>query len=190
MAREYSVWNAAIATLQFWTADLDAHTLSSAIEEVYSTFFYTASVHTLHQQPDKILFSHFMTTLNAAFEWKLALEDEVYKSGSENFNIPTPLRRTLKIHHMSSIEKTSFDPDPVTPHSTDQSHLRPVCWWLTYSSSNDIDTSEDEAPSPSSSPQITPHKPDTQLAPSRAALDAQVNLEEDEEEDFQMVPLD
>ena len=31
-----------------------------------------------------------MTTLNAAFESKLALEDEGYKSGSENFNIPTP----------------------------------------------------------------------------------------------------
>ena len=68
MAREYSVWNAAIAALQFWTADLNAHTLSSAIEEVYSAFFYTASGHTLHQKPDEILFSHFVTTLNAAFE--------------------------------------------------------------------------------------------------------------------------
>ena len=68
MAREYLVWNAAIAALQFWTADLKAHTLSITIEEVYSTFLYPASAHTLHQQPDKILFSHFMTTLNAAFE--------------------------------------------------------------------------------------------------------------------------
>ena len=42
-----------------------------------------------------------MTTLNAAFESKLALEDEGYESGSENFNIPTPLRRTSKIHHVS-----------------------------------------------------------------------------------------
>ena len=48
MAREYLVWNAAIAALQFWTADLNAHTLSSTIEEVYSAFFYTASAHTLH----------------------------------------------------------------------------------------------------------------------------------------------
>ena len=94
MVREYLVWNTAIAALQFWTADLKAHNLSSAIEEVYSVFFYTASVHTLHQQPDEILFSHFMTTLNAAFEQKLALENEGYKSCSENFNIPTPLRRT------------------------------------------------------------------------------------------------
>ena len=40
MAREYSVWNAAIAALQFWTADLKAHALSSTIEEeVYTAFF-------------------------------------------------------------------------------------------------------------------------------------------------------
>ena len=68
MAREYSVWNAAIAALQFWTADLKAHALSSAIKEVYTTFFYAASAHTLHQQSDEVLFSHFMTTLNTAFE--------------------------------------------------------------------------------------------------------------------------
>ena len=68
MAREYLVWNATKAALQLWTADLDAHTLSNTIEEVYCVFFYTASVHTLHQQPDEILFGHFITTLNAAFE--------------------------------------------------------------------------------------------------------------------------
>ena len=68
MAREYSVWNAAIAALQFWTADLKAYALSSTIEEVYMAFFHAASAHTLHQQSDKVLFSHFVTTLNAAFE--------------------------------------------------------------------------------------------------------------------------
>ena len=68
MTREYLVWNTAIGVLQFWTTDLDAHTHSNAIEEVYSAFFYTASAHTLCQQPDKILFSHFVTTFNAAFE--------------------------------------------------------------------------------------------------------------------------
>ena len=40
MAREYSVWNAVVAVLQFWTADLEAHVLSSTIEDVYTTFFY------------------------------------------------------------------------------------------------------------------------------------------------------
>ena len=79
--------------------------------------------------------------------------------------MPNPLRKTPKIHHVSSIENTSLDPDSVTPCSTVQSHLRLVCRQLTYSSSNDP----------------------TAL---RATLDAQEHLEEDEEEDFQMVPLD
>ena len=101
------------------------------------------------------------------------MEDEGYEGSSENFYMPTPLRKTLKIHHVSSVENASFDPDSVTPHSTGQSHLRPVCRQLTYSSSNDIDTSEEQA--------------QTAL---RATLDAQVYLEEDEEDDFQMVPFD
>ena len=87
MAREYSIWNAAVALLQFWTADPDP-ILSTTTEEVYSAFFYTTSTYTLCQQSDKILFGHFMMTLNAAFEWKLALEDEGYQSSSENYNIP------------------------------------------------------------------------------------------------------
>ena len=68
MAREYLIWNATIASLQFWTADLNMLTLSTTIEEVHSAFFYTASTHTLHQQSDEILFGCFMTTLNVAFE--------------------------------------------------------------------------------------------------------------------------
>ena len=114
MAREYSIWNASIASLQFWTADLDTITLGTAIEEVYSVFFYTTSTYILHQQSDEILFSCFVTTLNAAFEWKFTLEDEGYESGSENFNLPMPLRKMLKIHHISSVENALFDPDPVT----------------------------------------------------------------------------
>ena len=172
MAREYLIWNATVASLQFWTVDLEMHTLGNTIE-VYLAFFYTTSTDPLHQLSDEILFGHFVTTLNAAFEWKLALEEEGCKSGSENFNMPTPLKKTLNIHHVSSIENASFDPDSVTPGSTGQSHLRPICRWLTYSSSNDIDTSEEEAP--------------TALG---ATLDSQVHLEEDEEEDFQTVPLD
>ena len=62
----------------------------------------------------------------AAFESKLMLEDEGYESGSEHFNIRTPLRRTSRIHHVSSDEKISFD--PATPYSTgtSQSHHKPV----------------------------------------------------------------
>ena len=90
--REYSIWNVAVATLQFWTDDVEPHVLSSAIEQVYNTFFYTTSTHLLCQQSEEVLFSHFVTTLNAAFESKLSLEDKGCVSGSENFNIPTPLR--------------------------------------------------------------------------------------------------
>ena len=128
MAREYSVWNATVAALQFWTADLETHVLSSTIEQVYNAFLYSISMHLLYQQSDEILFGHFMTTLNATFESKLALKDEGYESGSENFHIPTPLRRTSKIHHISSVKNASFDPDPVTPHSTGtrEAHHRPV----------------------------------------------------------------
>ena len=68
MAREYSIWNATIASLQFWTADLDPFTLGLATEEIYSAFVYSISTHTLHQQSDEILFGHFVTTLNAPFE--------------------------------------------------------------------------------------------------------------------------
>ena len=92
LAREYLIWNATVAALQFWTADLEAHVLSSAIEQVYNTFFYTTSTHLPCQQSEEVLFSCFVTTLNAAFERKLTLEDEGYEIGSENFKIPTPLR--------------------------------------------------------------------------------------------------
>ena len=104
----------------------------------------------------------------------MALENEGYESGSENFNLPTPLRTTLKIHHVSSVENASFDPDPVTPHSTKESHLRPVHRQLTYSSSDDADTSEDEAPSPHISSQVQPHRPNLGTSASKKTLDAHV----------------
>ena len=68
MAREYSIWNTAIVSLQFWTADLDLDTLGSTTEEVHSAFFYSSSSHMLHQQSDEILFGHFAITLTAAFD--------------------------------------------------------------------------------------------------------------------------
>ena len=91
MAREYSAWNATVAALQFCTADLETHILSSTIEQVYNAFFYSTSTHLLHQQSDEILFSHFVSILNVAFESKLALEDKSYESSSKNLNIPIPL---------------------------------------------------------------------------------------------------
>ena len=141
MAREYSIWNATVAALQFWTADLKAYVLSSAIEQLYNAFFYTTSKHIPWQQSDEIIFSHFMTTLNAAFESKLVLEDEGYESDIENFNMPTPLRRTSRIHHGLSDENISFY--PVTPCSTgtNQSHCKPVHHQLTFSTFDGEDSS-------------------------------------------------
>ena len=159
MAREYSVWNAAIAALQFLTADLEAHILSSTTNKVYHAFFYSTSMYVLCQQSDEILFSCFMTTLNATFESKVALGDEGYESGSENFKIPTPLRRTSKIHHVSSTKNASFGPNPVTPCSTGtpEPHCRLVCQCLTFSSSDKDDdgTATEEITFQCSTKQIT-----------------------------------
>ena len=156
----YSVWNIMVAALQFWTTDLEAHMVSSAIEQVYNAFFYSTSMHLLCHQSDEISFGHYVTALNAAFESKLALEDKGYESGSESFNIPTPLRRTSKIHHVSSVENASFDPDPVTPCSTGtrESHCRPVHRHSTYSSSEDDNgIPTNEIPSPDSTLPVQYH---------------------------------
>ena len=125
ITRKYLIWNAAVAGLQFWTADLEAHVLSSAIEQVYNAFFYTTSMHLLHQQSEEVLFCHFLNTLNAAFESKLTLEDKGYGSGSKNFDISTPLRCTPRIHHVSS-DDISFDPSTPCSTTTSQSHCKPV----------------------------------------------------------------
>ena len=133
-----------------------------------------------------------MTTLNVAFELKLALEDKGYESGLEKFNIPTPLRRTSKIHHVFSIENASFDPALVTPHSTRESCLIPVHRRLEYSPSDDADTSEDDVTSPYSRPQVQYYTTNPLASASMHTLNTCVHLEEEEneEEDFQTVPLD
>ena len=113
-----------------------------------------------------------MTTLNADFEWQLVLADEGYESSSDTINLPTPLRKMLRMHHVSSIKNASFNPNPVMLWSMFQTPLRPVYRQLSFNSSNDSDTSEDAPPGPRATPAGT-----------------QVSLEE-EEEDFQMVPLD
>ena len=111
-----------------------------------------------HQQSDEISFGHFVTTLNAAFESKLALEDKGYESGNEIFNLPTPLRRSTKINHISSIENASFTPDPVTQCSTGarKTHLRPVHRCLSFNSSEEDggDTPTDEIPFPDQIPPV------------------------------------
>ena len=90
MAREYGIWNAAIASLQFWTEDLAPVTLGTAFECVYNHFFWTSTSHTLCQLSDKALFGRFILALNSAFTQQLSLADEGYESGC-NEDLLTPL---------------------------------------------------------------------------------------------------
>ena len=162
MAPEYSIWNA-IASLQFWTEDLDPVTLGIATECVYTTFFYTSTSQTLCQQSDETLFGCFIIALNAAFTQQLSLAAEGYKSGSDTIDLPTPLQQTPCIHHVSSMEHTSFNLVTITPHSTPQTPPRPVHRCLSFSLADNY------------TPDCTPVCSDSS---------------DEEEEGFQMVPLD
>ena len=144
MAREYSIWNTAIASLQFWTADLDPVTLRRATEQVYTTFFYSSSSHTLCQQSDEMPLGHFVITLNAAFDQQLSLADEGHESGSDTFDLPSPLRNTTRIHHVSNMEHASFNPTPVTPRNMSQTPPRLVCRQLSFSTPRYSEDEEEE----------------------------------------------
>ena len=91
MAREYAIWNAATASLQFWAEGLNPVTLGIASECIYTTVFWTATSHTLCQQSEDVLFGGFVIALNAAFTQQLSLADEGYESGSDTIDLPTPL---------------------------------------------------------------------------------------------------
>ena len=171
MAQEYSIWNAATASLQFWTEDLDPFTLGIATEHFYTTCFWTSISHTLHQQSEETLFGCFVIALNAAFTQQLSLADKGYKSGFDTIDLPTPLQKTPHIHHISSMEHASFNPVSTTPHRTviitpsgmPQTTPRPVHRCLSFSSDTD-------------------HTPDSTSACSDSS--------DEEEEDFQIVLLD
>ena len=140
-AREYSIWNAAVAALQFWTADPEPNILSSTTEQVYATLFYTTATHLLCNQPEEVLRGCFVTMLNDAFDRELALADEGYESGSKTSNLPIPLRWTSRIHHVSSDENIPFDPSTPCTTATSQSNCKPVQCQLSFSSSNNKDIS-------------------------------------------------
>ena len=179
MAREYSIWNAAIASLQFWAEDLDPVTLGIASEHVCTTFFWTPTSHMLCQLSEDVLFGCFVIALNAAFTQQLSLADKGYESGSDTNDLPMPLQKTPCILHVSSMDHASFNPVSTTPHSTvttthcstvtttprsmPQTPDRPVHQCLSFSSDTD-------------------HTPDSTPACSDSS-DA-------EEEDFPTVPLD
>ena len=117
MACKYAIWNAAIALLQFWAEDLDPVTLGIASECIYTTFFWTPTSHTC-QLPEDVLFGCFVIALNAAFTQQLSLADEGYESGSDTSDLPTPLQKTPRILHVSSMDHASFNPVSTTPRST------------------------------------------------------------------------
>ena len=121
-----------------WTEDLDPVTLGRATECVYTTFFYSSMSHTLCQQFDKTLFGCFVIALNAAFDQQLLLADEGYESGSDTIDLPTPLRKTPHIHHVSSMDHASFNPVLTTPCSTPQTPFRPVHRHLSFSSARQL----------------------------------------------------
>ena len=169
MAREYVIWNAAIASLQFWAEDLEPVTLGEASERVYYYFFWTPISHTLCHLPEETLFGCFVLALNATFMQQLSLQDEGYESGS-NEDVPTPLHTMPHIHHMSSLEHASFYPAHSTPH-------RPVTCNPTHSPAKSVkrhlsfndDSMDTSTGSSTSSPE---------------------SLDLEDEEDFQTVPLD
>ena len=114
----------------------------------------------------------FVIALNAAFTQQLSLADEGYESGSNSADLPIPLQKTPYIHHISSMEHASFDPAYTTPHhpaitlhcDSPQTSPRPVCHCcLTFTS----DSSESDQ-DPDSTPELS----------------------DEEEEDFQTVPID
>ena len=184
MAREYGIWNAAIASLQFWAEDLDPVTLGIASECVYTHFFWTSTSHTLHQLSEEALFGHFVLTLNSAFTQQLSLADEGYESGS-NEDLLTPLHKMTHIHHVSSMEHASFDPVHTTPcHPADTPHydtqhppLRPVHCCLSFSSDQVHNTSPVHMDTSNSSRDATSEPSDDEESSS-------------EDEDFQTVSMD
>ena len=189
LAREYSIWNAAVATLQFWTGDLEPNILSSSTECIYTAFFYTTFMHLHCNQPEKVLFSHFVTMLNDAFKRELALADEEYESGSETSNLPTPLQRTSRIHHISSDENISFDPSTPCTTATSQSNCKTVYHHLSFSSSGDEDISSVHSSSQTST-SLPLHSMHFDKSPAKSIYTICDDLEEEEEQDFQTVTLD
>ena len=183
MAQEYGIWNAAIASLQFWAEDLNPVTLGIASEHVYTHFFWTSTSHTLCQLSEEALFGCFILTLNAAFTQQLLLADEGYESGS-NKDLPTPLCKMPHIHHVSSIEQASFNPAHNTPcrpvtsaNNLTYTPTRPVCCHLSFSSDHNLNTSPVHMDTSNSPSDTTPEPSDDEESSS-------------EDEDFQTVPMD
>ena len=93
--REYSIWNAAIASLQFWMEDLDPVTLGRATEHVYTTFFYSSTSYALCHQPDETLFGCFIIALNAVLTSNCCLLMKVMRVAQILLTYPLHYERLL-----------------------------------------------------------------------------------------------
>ena len=142
--------------------------------------------HMLCQLSEDVLFGCFVIALNAAFTQQLSLADEGYESGSDTVDLPTPLRKTPHIHHVSTMENASFNPAHITPCSTvtitpcssPQTPTRPLCHCLSFNSNSNQD--------PDSTPVYSDSSDDDQ-DPDSTPVHSDIP---DEEEDFPTVPLD
>ena len=105
----------------------------------------------------------------------MSLADEGYESDNNTADLLTPLQKTPHIHHISSMEHTSFDSAYSTPHRPVTTPLhtptRPVLCHLSFYSDHESNT--------------TPMQVDI----SESDQDAKPESS-DEEEDFPTVPID
>ena len=99
--------------------DLKPHALRNIIHWIHKAFFYGDYTQQMWSLPEETLFSHFITTLNHAFEaedmrlWRLW-------EWTENLNISTSLSRAPRVYHVSTMDELSFNPthfcqSPTTP---------------------------------------------------------------------------
>ena len=178
MAREYSIWNAVVAALQFWTANLKAHVLSSTIEQVYNAFFYTTFMHLLCDHTKCSLWEETHLGRWRLWEWKWKFQ---HTHSSQTYSQTPPCIQWWQ--HLLW---------PTTPHSTgtSHSHHKPIQCQLSFSTSDDEDSSTDDIPTTySSTPPLNllGFAQQTHYKPFYTVCDDQ---EKDEEEDFQTVPLE
>ena len=98
----------------------------------------------------------------------------VVRTSTYPLHLYLTLLRTSKIHHISSVENVTLDPDPVSPCSTGtrQSHCRPVQQHLTFSSSKNEDTTEDKIPLPANTIPSQNHVNTLQHPSSKYTLNA------------------
>ena len=131
---------------------------------------------------------------------KLTQEDEGYKSGSESFNIPTPLRRAPWIYPVSASENISLNPTTLLTTAAQHPEHSPkrfrsnssVCYHLMFSSSNEESPAPDNSPlhGKAEPPSLVQHHVDYHHTYMLETDDSFQDATAAEEEDFPTAPLD